>query len=214
MVDERSRDRDPLLLAAGERVRKGPVMRLVETDVHQRLPGARAPVARGNAGIDHRQFGVLQRRGAGQQIVLLKDEAELGSTQTSEIVGIQRRGVDAVEKVLSRRRAVEAADDVHERRLPRAGWAHDRRELAGHQGERHVVNRRDDVLSARERPRQGLRSDRRYHGDAVAATPVPSSTTTRTSDASTAPAARTPTLAPSIASTSTRASRSVRPWRT
>ena len=82
------------------------------------------------AAVEQRQLDVVERRGARQQVEALEHEPDLLVAHGGQRVLRHRRHVLAVEQVLARRRPVEAADDVHERRLARARRSGDREELA------------------------------------------------------------------------------------
>ena len=90
LVDERARDRDALLLAAGE-LRRAMMRAIGEADAGERR---HAPCSRRvravDAGIDHRQLDIAERVGARQQVELLEDEADLAVAQGGEAVGAQR----------------------------------------------------------------------------------------------------------------------------
>ena len=81
--------------------------------------------------VDERELDVLQRGGAREQVEGLEDEADLLVADRRQLVVVHRLDRDAVEEVAAGGRAVEAADDVHQRRLAGAGRAHDRDVLAG-----------------------------------------------------------------------------------
>src|SRR4051794_20520352 len=67
--------------------------------------------------VQQRQFHIVQRRGAGQQVEALEHEADLSVADGGELVFRHSRDVIAIEKVLSRRWPIEASRNVHERRL-------------------------------------------------------------------------------------------------
>jgi hypothetical protein len=81
------------------------------------------------ARIKERQLHVLERRGAGEEIESLEDEADL-ELRSGEASPERVRDVLAVEHVDVRRSAVEAAEEIHEGGLAGARRAHDRHEVA------------------------------------------------------------------------------------
>ena len=81
--------------------------------------------------VEHRQLDVLHGGSAGEEIEALEDEADLGVANHRALVAVEGRDVDAVEVVGAGGRAVEASQDVHQRRLAGAGRSHDGHELAG-----------------------------------------------------------------------------------
>src|SRR2546430_2025920 len=139
VVQERSRDRDALLLAAGELAR--PMMDAVaETDLLERRERAlspRVPIA----AVDERQLDVLDRVQPREQVVRLKDESDVLVADPSELVVGQLADVLAREHVGAAVGDVEAAENVHECRLPRPRRTHDRDELRGPDIEIHPAQR-------------------------------------------------------------------------
>ena len=72
---ERAGDRDALLLAAGELVRRV-VQAIGEADGSQRLERALGPLAGRDAAVDERQLHVLERGGARQEVEPLEHEPD------------------------------------------------------------------------------------------------------------------------------------------
>ena len=108
------------------------------------LPGRpRVARARSDPGVEQRQGDVLERAGARQQVEALEHEAELLEPDRRELVVAERRDVVAVEEVPARRRTVEAAQQVHQRRLAGSRRPHDRDVLAGRDGEADAAQRFD-----------------------------------------------------------------------
>ena len=98
----------------------------------------RRPVAL--ARVDQRQLDVALRGGAGQQVERLEDEADLAVADARR-AGCRsgRRRRLAVEPVAAAGRGVQAAEDVHHRRLARPRVTHDRDHLALVDVQRHAV---------------------------------------------------------------------------
>ncbi|MDF2697656.1 MAG: uncharacterized protein K0S65_6039 [Labilithrix sp.] len=110
--DERARDRDALLLTAGELIRC--MMHAIrEPHGRQRLERLLAPLAHRDAAIDERELHVLERRGAWQEVEALKDEADEPVPQDRARIARAGADVEARELVRAARGAVEAAEDVH-----------------------------------------------------------------------------------------------------
>ncbi len=86
-------------------------------------------LARGDARVEERQLDVLERARPREEVEALEDEAERPVADLGELVAVEPRDLLAGEPVGAERRPVEAAEDVHQRRLARAGRAHDRDEL-------------------------------------------------------------------------------------
>ena len=124
IVDEGARDGDALALAAGEFV--GFVAHaLAEADVFERAARLVHAAALAEARVDERQLDVVQRVGARQEIECLENETDLAVADVGELVVDHGGDVLAVELVAAGRRRIETAEHVHERRLARAGRAHD-----------------------------------------------------------------------------------------
>jgi hypothetical protein len=143
-VDQRARDRDALLLAAGEFQRRVVEPR-AEAERVQHGGCAPPPFAARDPGIDEGQGDVLHRRGARQQVEGLEDEAELAVAHRRARVGIEAGDVLAVEAIAPARRLVEQTEQVHEGRFARSRRAHDGDELA--MADRHA----DTVEGAQRR---------------------------------------------------------------
>ena len=112
---------------------------LARTDALQRRPRAGGAVAL--TPVDQRQLDVALRGGAGEQVERLEDEPDLAVADRGQLVVGQGQDVHPVEVVGPAGRGVQAAEDVHHRRLARAGVAHDRDHLALVDAQRDAVER-------------------------------------------------------------------------
>src|SRR5688500_49887 len=100
-VHQRARDGDALALAARELV--GTVAHPVpEAHALERVHGALAALPRREAGVDERQLDVVQRRGAGQQVERLEDEADFLVPHPGKSVVGEPGHLLVVEPVLAR----------------------------------------------------------------------------------------------------------------
>ena len=99
VVDERTRDRDPLLLAARELARVVVGARRAIPTTSSAASRGGAPPRFGDAGVHHRQLDVLERRRARQQVVGLEDEAEAAAADVRQLVGREMRDVAPFEEV-------------------------------------------------------------------------------------------------------------------
>ena len=137
-VHERPGDGNALLLAAGKLV--GLVLQLVrQAQIREQGLGpvkARLFVHPGVYGGKGHVFRGGQR---GEQVVALEDEPDALPAQFRELVAVQRADVHAADAADPGRLGVEAAQDVHERRLARARGAGDCDELTGVHRQAHVV---------------------------------------------------------------------------
>ena len=121
LIDQRARNRDALLLPARQLIRMM-VRALAEAHRFQRGHGARVPLGRFHrlVRVEQRQLDVIERRGARQQVEPLKHEPDLVVAHFGELVAAELGDVASVEEILAARRMIEAAEDVHQRRLARA----------------------------------------------------------------------------------------------
>ena len=98
------------------------VRALAEADRFQGSHGARVALRRFHrlVRIEQWQLDIVERRGASQQVESLKHEPDLVVPHFGKLVAAELGDVAAVEEILAARRMIEAAEDVHQRRLPRA----------------------------------------------------------------------------------------------
>src|ERR1019366_4330149 len=108
------------------------VLTSLETDavqcVHRSLAPLRARPA--EVAVDERQLDVLNGGGSRKKVEALKDEADLGVADDGALVAVELGDIDTVEQVRPCGWPVQAAEDVHQRRLAGSRWTHDRQELA------------------------------------------------------------------------------------
>jgi hypothetical protein len=131
VVDQCPGDGHPLLLSARQLV--GPVMHPLAQS-HRFEGSDRAFVAlsvgqRIAAVVQQRQQHVFGRGQPGQQVVRLEDEADLAVPHAGQLVLAQPADVLPIQHVRAAGRAVQAAQDVHQRGLARAGGSHDGEEF-------------------------------------------------------------------------------------
>src|SRR5215204_97685 len=161
--DERSGDRDALLLSAGELrgAMRPPAAQpdRVQQALEQLLVGM-------SARDSHRQGDVLLGGQDGHQVEELEDEAQLVAPQLGQAAVVQPGDLLAVDPHLAAGRMVEPGEHMHQRRLPGAGWTDDRRQLAPGKRQRDIAESLDRgrpfaVLLAKVRaandPVRGLR---------------------------------------------------------
>ena len=161
---DRARDGHALLLASREF--GGSVIPPVgKTHLCQRVHCGCAPRARLLATVEQGQFDVLEGVGPGQQVEALEYEAEVPATQQRAFVAGQLFDVEALEQEFARSGHVEAAEDVHHRRLAGSRWTHDRNEVAGGDVEIHATQRLETRGTGAEGPGHAAQLD---HGIAPA----------------------------------------------
>ncbi|MPL92315.1 hypothetical protein SDC9_38413 [bioreactor metagenome] len=148
-VDQRTRHRDPLLLAARKLVR--PVIEPgAKAKLGQQLGRPRAPAGPALARIDRRHLDIADRIEIAEQLIALEDEAEMLAPQPGERVGVEHADILAGKAVAAGTRPVETAQNVHQRRLARARGADDRDELARPDIEIDVAQDGDRLLAGQE----------------------------------------------------------------
>ena len=128
-VDQCPGNRHPLLLAARELV--GQVLQTLRQP-QSREQGGRTLVPRlfAHPRIAGRHRHIVQCRGCADQVVALEDEAEHLAPQRGQRIVVQPRDRLALEQVFAAAGTVQAAQDVHQRRLARARCPDDGHVLA------------------------------------------------------------------------------------
>ena len=129
LAHQRPGDGDPLLLPAGKLVRPvaGPVR---HADALQYLLRAAAHFRPPGAPIDQRQADILQCGQLRQQVEGLEHETDMPVPERGQLVVAKPGNIAPVEDASARCRAVQQADNVHERRLAAARRPHDRHQVA------------------------------------------------------------------------------------
>ncbi len=121
------------------------------------------------AGIDSRNFDIAERRQFGEQMVALEDEPEIFTPERRKRVGIEIARFPAPDAVATRCRAVEAAENIHQRRLARPGRADDRHHLTGLDSEVDVLQHADRAFAGGIIPPHGLSE---IKGSAMVQSPI------------------------------------------
>src|SRR5687768_1902539 len=116
-----------------------------QLDAVERLPRALLPLVRRDAGVHERELDVVQGRRAREQVERLKDEPDLLVSDARELVVRHGRDLRAVQPVFAGRRRIQAADDVHERRLAGSRRTHDGHVFIAPDGEIETTQRADDL---------------------------------------------------------------------
>ncbi len=137
-VHQRARDAHALLLAARELARPV-VAAVVQAQAREQLPRPRLARRAVGARVHRRHLDVAGGRQVLHEVVALEDEAEVLAPQLGQRVAVERAHVVARDRVAAAAGAVEAAQDVHQRRLARARGADDREHLAVADVEVHVL---------------------------------------------------------------------------
>jgi len=88
-----------------------------QADAFQGQQGPPTALTPGQTRIDQRHLDILQRTEPPEQLERLKDEADTLVAQARQTAVGQAPGVVAVEAVAAAARAVETAQDIHQRAL-------------------------------------------------------------------------------------------------
>ena len=142
---QRSRDRDPLPLAAGEHVRIAVIELRSQADLRHHRAGGRGAVGGAHAGVDEQRL--LQRLAdllarVERAVRVLEHDLHLAA-QGIAGSGAGRGEVLAIDDEGARGRLFDQGDQAREGRLAGAGFADHRERLAGLERERHVDQRLD-----------------------------------------------------------------------
>src|ERR671939_211554 len=86
-----------------------------------------------------RQADVLEARERRQQIEELEDESNLVAPHSRQLIVGETAERSAVDEDVAGSRAIEAADEIEERRLARAGGPDDRDHLAAWNADGHIA---------------------------------------------------------------------------
>ena len=131
LVHDRPGDREPLPLAAAERGRELP-RRWSARPSWASISSARArPRPRSRPARSAGTADVLADGQVVEQVEELEDEADVRAAEPRRAVSLSRSTRTPVDHDLARRRPVEAADQVEQRRLAAARRAHDRGDAPG-----------------------------------------------------------------------------------
>src|SRR5262245_32959452 len=115
------------------------VLAAAQADGGEQRAGALPLLGEGHVGVDHRERHVLERRRPPEQVEVLEDEADPPVADRRALIHRERRNVGVTQPIGTARRLVEAADQVHARRLAGTRRADDRQELAGADVERDAA---------------------------------------------------------------------------
>src|SRR5271154_4356117 len=95
-----------------------------------------------------RQHHILDRREIRDHVKLLKNESDGFRAYTGKFGGGELRDILPIQPDLAARRTVEAADEIDQSALARAGGTHYRDPFARGDGERNIVERFDEAEAA------------------------------------------------------------------
>ena len=123
-IDECARNGNALALSAGELVRLM-VHALFQIHRAESRFGAFDALCRRGTVVDQRQLHVVQRSGARQQVEGLEDEADLTVADARQLIVVQVADAMSVQCVGALAWRIQAADQVHQRRLAGARRTHD-----------------------------------------------------------------------------------------
>jgi hypothetical protein len=114
---------------------------IFEADQRQSLERPLLALDARDAPVDQRQLDIFEGAGACQQVETLKNEANIVPAQHGQAVARQLGHLHVGQAILTRRRSIQTAQDVHARRLARPARTHDRYELAALDAQIDAVER-------------------------------------------------------------------------
>ena len=139
IADERSSDRNPLCFTTGEL--GGDVIEArAEANSLEGHSRRSPPPPHGPTSIEQAIGHVIESRVTGQQMELLKDEANLASSQRRQLAIRQRGDVVSRHFDSPRRRPIECAHQMEQGRFAGAGRSDNRQQFTGPYVERHPIN--------------------------------------------------------------------------
>src|SRR4051794_2587075 len=80
--------------------------------------------------VEERKLHIFQSGSAAEEIEALENETEFAVADVGEPIAVEPGNVGAIKQVTTFRWAIEAAEEIHERRFSRAAGAHDGDEFA------------------------------------------------------------------------------------
>src|SRR6202040_1875593 len=137
-----ARDGDALLLAARQ-FGRGVMPAICQSDLRQGFHAEAPSFGFRDAAIDERELKILKCRRPLQEIEALEDEAEIVAAEQGARLARQAADIRTAEVIMSRRRDIETAKDVHAGRLAGTRRSHHGNELALMHGEVHSRERND-----------------------------------------------------------------------
>src|SRR5690606_27642591 len=128
----------------------------------QQALGALAAAGAVLAGVDGGNLHVADGVQVAQQVVALEDEAEVFAAQGGQVVRVEPARLAAADAVGAGTWPVEAAEDVHQGRLARAGGADDGDHLALLDAQVDVLEHGDGLFAGREFAAQAAQFEKRH----------------------------------------------------
>ena len=148
LADNGARDRNALALTAGELIRpEGQTV--AQPHTAQGVLRQLTALVFAHAAIEQRQGDVIHGAQLRQQIKALEHKAQQPVTHLGEVIEARVAQILAVEQEFSACRHIQTADQVHQRRLARAGRTHDRKVIPFGDLKIDVLEDVDKVLALR-----------------------------------------------------------------
>jgi hypothetical protein len=142
VVDESARERDTLLLATRKLTRMM-IFAPTQTDGCKDLVGHLAQLRSAVTlrTVKKRQLNVFARGSAREKIEVLENETEFLISNVGKLIAIELRNIGAIKKISAASRTIEAAENIHKRRLARSARTHKRDKLAAPNLQRNAAHR-------------------------------------------------------------------------
>lgn len=122
--DDRSRDRDALLLSAGHLRWEG-IDFVRESDLDERVYRHLFAEFRAHSLVDEREHNLFDGWCFWEEIVALEDESDILSSEERLFIIGRPRDIDPIEEIPPTGRIIEHPDDIHERGFPTPTLSHD-----------------------------------------------------------------------------------------
>ena len=122
----------------------GPV---AQSDGLKIMTGPLQPLSASHAGINQRQSDVFQCGNTRKQIEILKDKPYLFIARSGQFIITESGYLLAVQLIRAFRRAIQTAEDIHQRRFARAGRPHQRGKLPPVDIGRNAIERRQRLAA-------------------------------------------------------------------
>ena len=118
---------------------------IAEPDDVERVLGAFIALPAFHSGIHERHLDIGERSHAWQQVECLEHESDLVIPDARQLSFVHCGYRQAIQPVVAATCRIEAANDVHERRLAGPGRPHDRKIVAPLYRQVHIAERIDEV---------------------------------------------------------------------
>ena len=131
----------------------------VNAQLFRQQRNARLALSGGHRGIERRDGNILFRRQIRHQVIALKNKSQPAAAQLRQRRAVGLMGGDAVDIHFTAAGFIQTTDNIHQRRFTRAGSAHNRHHLAGHNGQRNGFQHRNQLRPGNKMTRDVVQQD-------------------------------------------------------